>query len=72
MSAIPNTGETPMLTPDHQVETRLECLRIASGAGIGFNTTELAQAFYDFVSGEPASSPREKIDAALDDAGVTR
>ena len=60
-------------TPDQQ-QLALECLHLAQQASppctdLAF-VLRVANAFYAFVAGEPGETPRERINAALDDADV--
>lgn len=58
--------ENVMSTAD--LELRERCLTYAIGAHLG-DPVQVAAGFFDFVKGK--QSPREKIDAALDQAGVS-
>jgi len=63
--------KAPSMT-EHDQQLRLECLRMAAG---GFSehpneTVARAQAYYDFLTGANAMSPREAINTALDAANV--
>jgi hypothetical protein len=53
---------------DPDVQTRLECLRLAIQAG--GEPVAVAGQFYAFLSASSDASPKERILAALDDAQV--
>ncbi len=62
-----NPQESTMNSPDDQ-ELRLKCLSLA--AGDPYQAVRLARDFYAFVTGESDLSARDKVNAALDAAGV--
>ncbi|NIJ34321.1 hypothetical protein [Sphingomonas oligoaromativorans] len=67
------------LSPDREIELRLECLRLACGfassiveAKASYHPTVVvfAQRYFEFITGASATPPREALDAALDAADV--
>ncbi len=56
---------------DYERDQRLECLKLAVESTGSADAVALARDFYAFVTGESDKSPREIIDAALDQANVS-
>lgn len=56
------------MSPREQ-EIRLECLRLACGSSVGTEAVSFAGEYYAFLTGGN-QTPREAIDAALDQANV--
>ncbi|MGN6124778.1 MAG: hypothetical protein ACTHOJ_17675 [Sphingomonas oligoaromativorans] len=58
--------------PLDEAGLRLECLRLSVAVPEHWqHTVERAQAYFDFITGASAMSPREAINAALDAANVS-
>jgi hypothetical protein len=66
-----------MRTSQEDREMRIRCLEIATGSQISVSpdfdaagVVYRARAYYDFVTGTSDLTPRQKIDAALDQSNV--